>query len=231
MRIEPDISNASVVLLGRFNPAIFTPAWFVLHELLPKPVADRHDLQVAHDQIVAFSTDWLRVEARPDRFQVETQQAPYIRLHDLVIRLFEEHLFHTPVRAFGINRDVHFRAPSRGAWNAVGRLIAPLSPWEGLSDKLDLTGEQGGLSSLSMRQSDMSDRPPGGHLNVTVEPSSRVGGGQTGIYVAVNDHYEINDESPQGRGQLFDLLKQHFETSLRRAEDIVDHVMSMADSR
>ena len=36
MRIEPEISGVSVVLLGDFNPAIFTPAWFALHGLLPE---------------------------------------------------------------------------------------------------------------------------------------------------------------------------------------------------
>ena len=36
MRIEPEISGVAVVLLGDFNPAIFTPAWFAMHELLPR---------------------------------------------------------------------------------------------------------------------------------------------------------------------------------------------------
>ena len=30
MRIEPAISGVEVVLLGDFNPAIFTPAWFAI---------------------------------------------------------------------------------------------------------------------------------------------------------------------------------------------------------
>ena len=34
MRIEPEISGVQVVLVGDFNPAIFTPAWFALYRLL-----------------------------------------------------------------------------------------------------------------------------------------------------------------------------------------------------
>ena len=34
MRIEPETSGVSVVVLGTFNPAIFTPAWFELHGVL-----------------------------------------------------------------------------------------------------------------------------------------------------------------------------------------------------
>ena len=96
MRIEPDISGASVVLLGKFNPSIFTPAWFALHSLLPKGAAEDATLQVAHQQVTAFSTDWLRLEVTANRFLVETLQAPYIRLCDLVACVFKEHLYHTP---------------------------------------------------------------------------------------------------------------------------------------
>ena len=30
MLIEPEISTCSIVLVGRFNPAIFHPSWFAL---------------------------------------------------------------------------------------------------------------------------------------------------------------------------------------------------------
>ena len=45
MRIDPEISGVGIVVLGSFNPAIFTPAWFALHGLLPKSVADSADLK------------------------------------------------------------------------------------------------------------------------------------------------------------------------------------------
>ena len=51
MRIEPEISGVGVVLLGDFNPAIFTPAWFALHGLLPESAADNAELQIAQSRI------------------------------------------------------------------------------------------------------------------------------------------------------------------------------------
>ena len=48
MRIEPEIDGVSVILVGSFNPAIFTSAWFALHGLLLEPIADSADLAVAH---------------------------------------------------------------------------------------------------------------------------------------------------------------------------------------
>ena len=97
MRTEPEISGVTVILLGKFNPTIFTPAWFALHDLLPESAAESAELKIGHPQVTAFSYDWLRLEVTTERFIVETWLAPYIRLCDLVA---PEHLYHT--NAFGI---------------------------------------------------------------------------------------------------------------------------------
>ena len=71
MRIEPEISGVSVVLLGDFNPAIFTPAWFVLHGLLQEDVADSAELRIAHPPGHSNSSaEWLRIQVTSERFFV-----------------------------------------------------------------------------------------------------------------------------------------------------------------
>ena len=129
MRIEPEISGVVVVLLGDFNPAIFTPAWFAMHGLLPQAAADSAKLEVAHHQVTMFSTDWLHLQVTSDRFLADTVQAPHVRVRDLVVRVFKEHLNHTPVRAMGINRSVHFRVGSLAERDQIGRALAPVEPW------------------------------------------------------------------------------------------------------
>ena len=57
LRIEPEIGGVDVVVGGDFNPAIFTPAWFVLHDLLPGNVADNAQVQVIHPQITEFTME------------------------------------------------------------------------------------------------------------------------------------------------------------------------------
>ena len=227
MRIEPDISGASVVLLGKFNPSIFTPAWFALHSLLPKGAAEDATLQVAHQQVTAFSTDWLRLEATANRFLVETLQAPYIRLCDLVACVFKEHLYHTPLNAFGINRNVHFQVRSLTERDRIGRTLAPLGPWGAWGRDLGLDGEHGGMTSLTMSQIDPEGRPTGGRINVKVEPSTRIGQGRLGVYVQVNDHYAIDDAIPGAGKRLIGLLEDNFDTSLSRSNSIVGHIMSL----
>ena len=228
MRIEPEISGVSIVLVGGFNPAIFTPAWFALHEVLPRRAAESAELQVADNQQLDFSTEWLQVQVTPDRFQAATQQDPHVRLRDFVIRVFKELLYHTPVRAFGINRDIHFRAPDAAARDRVGRILAPVEPWSKCAELPQLDGDQNGMVSLSMRHSEPEGRPPGGFINVKVEPSVRIDDRRLGIYVQVNDHYTIGDNTDHGRAELLGLLEDGFESSIRRADGIVDHVMALA---
>ena len=231
MRIEPEISGVSIVLLGNFNPAIFTPAWFALHEFWSRGVAENADLQAAHNQMMAFSTESLQVYVTPDSFHAETLQDPPVRVCDFVIRVFRELLPHTPVRAFGINRDVHFRVPNVAARDRVGRMLAPLEPWGECAELLQLGGDQSGMVSLSMRQSQPEGRPPGGQINVKVEPSVQIGDGRLGIYVQVNDHYAIDTTAADGRGELLGFLEDGFGASVQRANGIVDHVMGLAADR
>ena len=227
MRIEPEISGVSIVLLGDFNPAIFTPAWFALHKLLPESVANNAELQVAHQQATAFDADWLQLRVVTDQFSAETSQAPYIRLCDLVLRVFKEHLHHTPLKALGINRSVHFRVGSFAERDRIGRTLAPIEPWGTWAKQIGLDGEHGGMRSLTMTQINPEGRAKGDSINVTVEPSNRVGEGRVGIYVSVNDHYSIENPSPGTAQQLMGLLEENFETSIKRSDGVIDHIMSL----
>ena len=227
MRVDPEISGVSVVLLGNFNPAIFTPAWFALHDLLPRQATDNAELQVAHPGLTLFSTEWLHLNIMTDRFEASTQRDPYVRVRDLLVRVFKEHLHHTPLKAFGINRDVHFRVADQVERDRIGRLLAPAEPWGPWKDELGLGGDYGGMISLTMAQTRPEGRPPGGQVNVTVEPSSRIADGRSGIYVRVNDHYAIGSDDIEGREELMGFLEDGFELSIQRSDSIIDYIMSL----
>ena len=227
MQIDPEFSGVSVVLLGSFNPAIFTPAWFALHELLPKSAAENAELQVAHPGLTVFSTEWLQLQITTDRFQAATRSAPNIRVHDFVARVFGEHLFHTPVSALGINRYVHFRAQSQNARDRVGRMLAPVEPWRPCFENVKLDSEHIRMRSLTIGVAQPEGRPPGRSVNVTVEPSARIDDDQSGIFVGVNDHYVVGVDGIEGRRQLLTFLTDDFESSIKRSDVIIDHVMSL----
>ena len=233
MRIEPEISGADIIVFGTLNPAIFTPAWFVLCNLLPKGTEERSDLTVAHPQVTTFAADWLRLEVTDEYLGARTEEAPYIRLCDLVVRTFREFLNHTPLRAFGINRDVHFPVPSRADRDRIGRLLAPVEPWGVCGRDLELDAERGGMTSLTMSQFRPAGRPTGGRINVKVEPSVRIPD-ERGVYVRINDHYTLGDAESTAAAdgtrteRLMDMLQKNFDESLKRANMIIDHLMSLA---
>ena len=230
MRIEPEIAGVSLVMLGHFNPAIFTPAWFGWNELLPEKTVKIAGTKIVHPQIAIFEADWLNLHVQPESFQINTTQAPYIRLRDLAVRVFRENLPHTPLRILGINRDIHFSVRSLDERDRLGRLLAPVEPWGDWGQELEPDGKHGGMASLTMRQVNPEGRPPGGQINVTVEPSNRIGQDRPGVYVQVNDHYTIEDvESQMGTSKIVELLEDNFDESLQCADKIIDHIMSLTE--
>ena len=228
MRIEPEIAGVSLVMLGNFNPSIFSPAWFGRHKLLSERMVDNAKTEIVHPQIAKFNADWLNTQVIPERFQIDTTNAPYVRLLDLAIRIFREFLPHTPLKAMGINREVHFSVRTFEERDRLGRRLAPVEPWGDWGKKLESDGEHGGMTSLTMTQVNPEGRLPGGQVNVKVEPSTRIGQGRRGVYVGVNDYYIIENSSSQmATDRIVTLLEENFGESLRRADEIIDHVMSL----
>lgn len=231
MRIEPEIDGVSIVVVGNFNPAIFTPAWFASYDLLPKDAEVNADLGVAHPEITQFQTDWLDLHVTTNKFDARTMKAPHVRVRDLVVRVFKEHLYHTPLEAFGINRNVHFRVRDFSARDRIGRKLAPVEPWGVWGRQLGDSGHQGGMIALTMRQVTVEGRPAGDQINVTVEPSNRIVEGAPGVYVGVNDHYTAGEtEEHQSGRRLMEILEENFDSSLIYSANIIDHIMSLAEA-
>ena len=187
-------------------------------------------MKIAQPQITAFSADWLELHTVTERFSISTTQPPFVRLRDLGVRIFRESLSHTPVHSMGINRQVHFLVSSPDERDRMGRLLAPVAPWGDWGRQLEPDGRHGGMTSLTMTQVNIEGRTPEGLINVTVQPSSRVGKPGTGVYVEVNDHYTVEDrKSRNATSHLLDLLENEFEESIFRSEQIIDNLMSLKE--
>jgi hypothetical protein len=229
MRIEPELGGASIVLLGSFNPKIFQPFWMAKHGLISDSAAEVADVAVIHQEITVFTIeDLFTLQVNPTRFFVERNVAPLILICDLVTRLFGDLLPHVPIHQMGINRTVHFNVGHEER-ERIGFMLAPRDPW-GEWGKEVSSGEglkHGGLQSLTLIQKNVSDRPSG-WIQTKIEPSVRIGRGQTGIYMEVNDHYQLTDEAQASTPEaMMKLLSQSFDKSIRRSESIVDQIMSL----
>ena len=225
LRIDPEIVGVDIVLVGEFNPTIFSPRWFSSNGLLREGAADGAEVHVIHPEVADFTAEWLRVQVTRTKFTASTVQAPFPRLQDLVCGVFRDCMYHTPLRGVGINYSVHFLVDSATTRNRIGYALAPLAPWGPWGERLDFGGGHGGMTALRMSQRKPKGRDEGGQINVTVEPSNRVGSSSgRGVFVTVNDHFAGDGDAER----LMATLAREFESSVCQSEQIVDHVMSLA---
>lgn len=177
-----DIAGISIVFVGNFNPTILQPYWLADQELIRKEEAKTATIEIIHPEGTAITIGNLKVSATSDRFSVQTEDASaYETARDLAMGVMKL-LPHTPVRAMGINSDVHYIMPTEESWHALGDEVAPKEFWSNILHKT-------GLRSLTME----GQRQDGfkGFIRVRIEPSLRV---KTGVFIQVNDHYVPNIE-------------------------------------
>lgn len=205
------LEDASAVLLGQFNPAIFHPLWFANQNLLSEAETRTADLRLTHSELSAFRAGWLTIEVTQSSFKAQTTSAAhFVMLRDLVVGTFQV-LEHTPVTAVGINRRMHFRVADEQVWHAFGHTLAPKALWsEVLTDAglltMTIQGKRPGSSATYAR--------------ARVEPSRAV---HPGIFIDVNEHYE-------GRGTTastyVELLRDNWDVAITHAEVIGQHILS-----
>lgn len=214
----------SIVLVGSFNPAIFQPAWFAAHDLIPSDdnMVPDTKLNVSHPEITDFSTENFQLQVIPQRLVLTTHNtAFYDSLRDLALGTFRI-LSHTPIAKMGINRAFHFEMPSEEAWNSVGDRLAPKDDWRRAL-------KEPGLVSLTIQ----GQRPDNykGHIQVRLEPSA-IPKVQNGVFVEVNDHFEVASmENLQGCSELTEILALVWQTSLSQADKIARAVVEPGEEQ
>ena len=233
MRIDPDISAVSVVLLGSFNPPIFNPGWLERKSVVGVEEASEASIEVIHREMAVFRVGQISIRVLPDRFTAETLVPPLVALRDFVVNVFNL-LPETPILKMGINLSIHFPVADFAERDKVGIALAPHDSWgewakdipgSASYDDPQFNKKHGGLRSISMMQRDLDDRDAG-HVVAKVEPSLKL---PCGIFVEVNDQYEVSAEKSEGAVALIRILEQRWDDSVSRSEWIVDQVMSYAE--
>jgi len=207
----PDRYKRSIVLLGDFNPKIFHPAWFAAENLIGKQEAENAKVEVIHQDVAIFTTEWIRIEVVRNRFLVESSQQLIDKpLRDLVYGVFSL-LRHTPLRVMGINTTMEFRVPTEEKWHTAGHRVAPKDLWDGVLDSP-------GMMNVTMREPRRRDGKRG-YIDVRFSPSGQV---QPGLFIAVNDHYECESKGDVGSSdEILAILSNDWEKATARAEEII----------
>jgi hypothetical protein len=207
------------VLLGSFNPAIFQPQWFAQQDLLPRAEVDDAEIKVVSPQICDFKTARFRFQVIPERFMAlaEPTTTP-VSLRDLVLGTFFI-LEQTPVKAIGLNRDMHFELSTDDEWHQIGDKLAPKDGWNEVMTRPGTTGRVG----MRVLVVEVQKEPKGSRLVVKVEPSTQV---SKGVYFQVNDHYAAPESD--ALKTLMNITKTNWEGSYNYAAEIADKVLAWA---
>ena len=211
-----EISGVSVVLLGKFNPKIFQPAWFGAEGLLPKTETEQTEDLLVHSEMTVFKTPWLRLQASTERFTLTIDSESHEKvLRDLIVSTFTL-LRHTPIKALGINVDQHWKFETPDKWNAFGDALAPKEVWRGFM-------KDPGLLKLTMLDKEVRKSPPGS-IRVDVEGSNRV---QPGVYAVVNNHFEWS--SLAGAAGAISVIENHFDSAIKEGREIIKKLISICN--
>ncbi len=179
MPFKLEIDGAAILLVGDFNPKIFQPAWLAAKGLIRQEEADAATVSVVHHDLTDFTSGWLSMQVLPERFQASSSEAAQVKpLCDLVESIFTL-LEHTPVRAMGINRMLHYKLPNAEKYRAFGDMLAPKPLWE-------KQFEEPRLVSQTMT----GKRPGKASKFVQMKVERSVKATPFGVYFQSNEHYE-----------------------------------------
>lgn len=221
--------SASIILIGQFNPAIFSPAWIAKIGLVTDEDAAAATIAVIHPEVAQFSVGPYSFDVRLGRFAVEVASEPLVQVVDAVQVIFDEHLSHSPVRELGINYSEHYRLDSPERRIALGRQLAPLAPWGQWGEEIgQLDGAlTSGVIDLAMIRS--YDPPGSGERRVQVQPSNEIQPKEVGVFMLVNDHRVLMDQpDAAGAALAIDIIGDVFDESMVQAREIVDGMFHYA---
>lgn len=216
MALDIKKQEASIVIIGSFNPTIFNPDWLLRHELISHIEMDDVDVEIIHRDVAKFSLSWLSIEVVHNRFTARTNDESYfLPLKDLVISIFSI-LNQTPIVQMGMNRGFDFSLQDENSWHKLGDTLAPKEIWNKLLPK------RVGLFSLKVKSPRADEL--NGNINVSVEPS-KLQDIQFGVHFGFNSHVEISDSVT-----VEDVLTKNWEDVLQQAKKISEALIEEAIS-
>ena len=229
MAHTPEILTSSIVVVGDFNPAIFSPDWLERNGLIGKGDADTvrdgsqgKSLLVSH-QVVTFETKWFALQVLENQFSLTSKDALSPAFKDLAVGIFQL-VPHTPVTAVGLNFLGHFKLATEDEYHRVGDVLAPKDIWKGL-----YPDDGPGLADLTIR---IQRWTRGEALKtkdekrISVQPSSKI---KFGVFLSYNDHYDVSttvEDNLRSAERVATIIDNKWESSWEDAVRVFDGVLS-----
>lgn len=234
MAWDTEILFSNIVLVGSFNPAIFSPAWLAKNDVISEDEANAAEEPVTHPQVAQISIEHLTITVETNKFMVRYASDPAVRSLDIVVQIFKDLLPHTPISAFGINYGEHWRTETPQQRLALGRALAPLEPWGEWGATFDDDDPQmvGGMSALVMKKP-FSPKGTGeniltGYRRAEISPSTEIPDQLRAVLVGTNHHREFVVDTARGALPAIELAIEEFDGAIMAAKKIIQQIKDFA---
>lgn len=231
MAYTAEIFTSSIVAVGDFNPAIFSPDWMERNKLIGESDANSvregrtaKSLIVSH-QVATFETKWFVLQVLENQFSLTSKDALSPALRDLAVSIFQL-VPHTPVTAVGLNFLAHYKLASESEYHRVGDVLAPKDIWTAL-----YPDEMAGLADLTVRIQRGSRGQPtktNDEKRIAIQPSNLI---KFGAFLSYNDHHDLStagENDVKSGERVAALIDSQWEASWQDAVRVFDGVLTRA---
>ena len=234
MKHTAEIFDASIVVLGNFNPAIFSPDWLERNELIGKEDGDdarsRSSLIVSQ-QVTSYETDWFFLQVLENQFTLMSKGVVTPAFRDLAEGILTL-VPHTPVTAVGVNFMSHFHMPTQDAYYKVGDVLAPKQIWrkifpeeQGTPGVLDLM-----IGIQQVRRGDPNTNPD--VVRIQLQPSAKIAFPKYGIFLSYNDHRAAFAKQPGRKTtaeRAAEIIAKDWEGAWKEAVRVFDALLTKVE--
>lgn len=233
MTYKADIFTASIVVLGNFNPAIFSPDWLARNNLIGEGDATvaregRTGKQplISH-QVTNIDTEWFTLQVLDSKFSLTSKGVLNPALKDLAIGIFQL-VPHTPVIAIGLNFIGQFKLNTVEEQHKIGDVFAPKDVWNTLYPD----DFYAGLENLTIRIQHGSREEGAPDTNdekrILLHRSSNF---KSGIALSLNDHRDLTegtDDSLSPAERLVEIVEDQWDAVWKDSERVFNQIISKA---
>lgn len=194
-----EIFDSSIVAVGAFNPAIFSPDWLARRGLIGQTdcagAKERKSLMNTH-QVSIIETDWFVLQVLENQFSLTSKGPVTPSLRDLAVGILTL-ISQTPLIAIGLNFMGHYKFSNVAEYHKVGDTLAPKNIWEEVFSNSTLSHLGEGSQSIGLGNMTIKVQPcKRGEIpltrdekNITIQQSSKIRG--DGILLSLNDHRDL----------------------------------------
>lgn len=231
MAFTAEIFTSSIIAVGDFNPAIFSPDWLERNKLIGEgdAIAAREGSQgrqllVSH-QVATFESEWFALQILENQFSLTSKGVLSPAFKDLAVGIFQL-VPHTPIIAVGLNFVGHFKLANQKEYYKVGDVLAPKNIWDTL-----YPDEFAGLGQLTIliqhgtrdKMVDTKDKK-----RITLQSSRTI---KYGVCLSLNDHHDVtmgSDSELTPAERVAIIIDSQWEPAWKDAVRVFDKALSMA---